>query len=103
MALESIFISKPLNSEMHLQLRFVLSDGLQPVEELQKNIQLLVLKNQITRQFRYGDFMADFAAKTVLEPTVLLLEKSNWRGISYASRPGKRQPNAFCFPGYGCL
>ena len=69
------FCFKPLNNEMRLQLRFTLSDGLQPVEELQKSIQLLVLKSQTPQQFRYGDFMGDFAAKTVLEPKVLLLEK----------------------------
>jgi hypothetical protein len=69
------FYFKPLNDEMHLQLRFVLSDGQQPVEELQKSIQLLVLKSQTARRFSCGDFIADFAAKTVLEPTVLLLEK----------------------------
>jgi hypothetical protein len=68
------FCFKPQNNEMRLQLRFILSDGRQPVEELQKNIQLLVLKSQTAQQFRYGDFIADFAAKTVLEPTVLLLE-----------------------------
>jgi hypothetical protein len=69
------FCFKPLNNEMRLQLRFILSDGQQPVEELQKDLQLLVLKSQTAQQFRYGDFIADFAAKTVLEPTVLLLEK----------------------------
>jgi hypothetical protein len=68
------FCFKPLNNDMRLQLRFLLSDGQQPVEEMQKNIQLLVLKSQTARQFHYGDFSADFAAKTVLEPTVLLLE-----------------------------
>jgi hypothetical protein len=69
------FCFKPLNNEMRLQLRFILSDGQQPVEELQKNIQLLVLKSQTAQQFNYGDFSADFAAKSVLEPTVLLLER----------------------------
>jgi hypothetical protein len=69
------FCFKPLSNEMHVQLRFVLSDGSQPVEELQKNILLLVLKSQAAQQFNYGDFSADFAAKTVLEPTVLLLER----------------------------
>jgi hypothetical protein len=68
------FYFKPLNHDMRLQLRFILSDGRQPVEELQKNINLLVLKTLAAQQFRYGDFIADFAAKTVLEPTVLLLE-----------------------------
>ena len=72
------FCFKPLNSEMRLQLRFILSDGRQPVEELQKNIQLLVLKSQTAQQFDYGDFSADFAAKTVLEPTVLQLERAQW-------------------------
>jgi hypothetical protein len=71
----SYFCFKPLNNEMRLQMRFILSDGQQPVEELQKDLQLLVLKSQTAQQFRYGDFIADFAAKTVLEPTVLLLEK----------------------------
>lgn len=69
------FCFKPLNNEMRLQLRFILSDGQQLVEEMQKNLQLLVLKSQTAQQFSYGDFIADFAAKTVLEPTVLLLEK----------------------------
>jgi len=69
------FCFKPLNNDMHLQLRFILSDGRQPVEELQRNLKLLVLQSQSPRQFSYGDFIADFAAKTVLEPTVLLLEE----------------------------
>ena len=69
------FCFKPLNNEMRLQLRFILSDGQQLVEEMQKDIQLLVLKSQTAQKFYYGDFIADFAAKTVLEPTVLLLEK----------------------------
>lgn len=69
------FCFKPLNNEMRMQLRFILSDGQQPVEELQKNFQLLVLKSQTPQQFRCDDFIADFAAKTVLEPTVMLLEK----------------------------
>ena len=69
------FCFKPLSRDMHLQMRFVLTDGSQPVEELQKSIKLLVLKSQSAQQFSYGDFLADFSAKTVLEPTVLLLEK----------------------------
>jgi hypothetical protein len=69
------FRFKPLTRDMRMQLRFILSDGRQPVEELQKNIHVLVLKSQTAQQFSYGDFMADFSAKTVLEPTVLLLEK----------------------------
>ena len=73
------FCFKPLNNEMCLQLHFELSDGQQPVEELQKDLQLLVLKSQTAQQFRYGDFIGDFAAKTVLEPTVLLLEKEQLR------------------------
>ncbi|MEI6614568.1 MAG: M23 family metallopeptidase [Chrysiogenales bacterium] len=68
------FCFNPLNNAMRLQLRFLLSNGQQALEELQKNIQLLVLKPQTARQFHYGDFIADFAAKTVLEPTVMLLE-----------------------------
>ena len=68
------FCFKPLGDDMRLQLRFVLTDGRQPVEELEKNIHVLVLKSQLARQFRYGDFAADFAAKTVREPTVLLIE-----------------------------
>jgi hypothetical protein len=69
------FCFKPLNDEMNLQLRFVLSDGVQPVEVLQKNMQLLVLKNHTAREFHSGDFSAEFAEKTVLDPTVLLLER----------------------------
>ncbi|MCX6558698.1 MAG: M23 family metallopeptidase [Candidatus Aminicenantes bacterium] len=68
------FCFKPLNDDMRVQLRFILSDGRQAVEELHKNILLLVLKNGSARQFSYGDFLADFAAGTVLEPTVLQLE-----------------------------
>ncbi|MCX6555354.1 MAG: M23 family metallopeptidase [Candidatus Aminicenantes bacterium] len=68
------FCFKPLNDEMRVQLRFILSDGRQAVEELHKNILLLVLKSRTARQFRYGDFLADFAAGSVLEPTVLQLE-----------------------------
>lgn len=68
------FCFKPLNQDMHVQLIFSLSDGRQAVEELHKNVMLLVLKSQTARQFSFGDFSADFAAKTVLEPTVLLLE-----------------------------
>lgn len=69
------FCFKPLNDDMNLKLRFILSDGKQPVEMLHENIQLLVLKSLTPRQFRSGDFSADFAAKTVLEPTVLVLER----------------------------
>jgi hypothetical protein len=69
------FCFTPLNDELRVQLRFVLSDGRQAVEELHKNILLLLLKNGSARRFQYGDFLADFAAGTVLEPTVLQLEK----------------------------
>ncbi len=68
------FCFKPATPDLRLGLRLILSDGRQPVEELQKNIQLLVLESRCARQFHAGDFIADFAAKTVLEPTVLLLE-----------------------------
>ncbi|HSQ34621.1 MAG TPA: M23 family metallopeptidase [Candidatus Binatia bacterium] len=68
------FYFKPLNDDMNVTLHFILSDGRQPVEMLQKNIQLLVLKSQTARQFHAADFHLDFAAKTVLETTVLLLE-----------------------------
>jgi hypothetical protein len=70
------FYFKPPGDEMSLQMRFMLTDGRQPVEELQKNINLLVLKSQSARQFRQGEFIADFAAKAVLEPTVLLLKNA---------------------------
>lgn len=68
------FRFKPSGQEMRLQLHWILSDGHQPVEEFQKDIHLLVLKSHTTAHCRWGDFVADFAAKSVLEPTVLLLE-----------------------------
>ena len=77
------FHFKPLNDAMNLKLRFVLSDGRQPVEMMQKNIQLLVLKRQTARQFHSGDFSADFEAKTVREPTVLLLERDERLEFDY--------------------
>jgi hypothetical protein len=68
------FRFKPPGSEMMVRLHWSLSDGRRVVEELQKDIQLIVLRSQTEARYRRGDFMADFAAKTVQEPTVLLLE-----------------------------
>jgi hypothetical protein len=68
------FRFKPAGPEMRVRLHWTLTDGRRVVEEMQKEIHVQVLQSQIAAQCRRGDFMADFAAKTVLEPTVLLLD-----------------------------
>lgn len=92
------FRFKPASDEMRLQLRWILSDGRQPVEEFQKDIHVQVLKSQTAAQCRRGDFVADFAAKTVLEPTVLLLEDAPLEtGFPLLAGPVSVGPTHFTF------
>ena len=68
------FCFKPLNHAQHLLLRFELSDGRRPVEEKQKILQAVFLKNNLAQIVHFHDFSAEFGSTSVLEPTVLLLE-----------------------------
>lgn len=69
------FCFKPLSHELLARLRFELSDGQQPVEERQKTLQVVLLKNNFGQVVRFLDFAAEFGPTTVLEPKVLLLEQ----------------------------
>lgn len=69
------FCFKPLTHDPHLLLRFELSDGQQVVEVKQEILQALLLKNNFAQAVHFHDFAAEFGARTVLEPAVLLLEQ----------------------------
>jgi hypothetical protein len=68
------FVCRPLNNELRMQLRFILSDGRLPLEEVQRTLNVVYLKSNFPQTIRFGEFAADFGPTSVLEPTVLLLE-----------------------------
>jgi hypothetical protein len=88
------FCFQPLNHEPRLLLRIELSADGVAVEERQKTLQAVWLKNNLAQTARLGDFAAQFGATSVREPTVLLLEPVALRpdlpmlGTAMRSEPG---------------
>jgi hypothetical protein len=71
-----LFCFKPLNHELHLRLRFELSENGRAVEVSQKTLQAVLLQNQFPQTVRFHDFAAEFGSASVREPTVLLLDQA---------------------------
>jgi len=92
------FCFKPLNHDPRLLLRFELSDGRQVVEERQKVLQAVLLKNNYPQVARFRDFAAEFGPTTVREPRVLLLESVALKPeFPLLAGPIRVEPDHFAF------
>ena len=69
------FSFKPLNHELRMFLRFELMENGLVVEIRQMTLQSVLLKHKLAQTVRANDFAAEFGATSVLDPTVLLLER----------------------------
>lgn len=66
------FCFQPLNRESPLHLKFMLFDHGMQIAEIEKTIHVVALRDSIPQTFRLGNFVAEFASRSVYEPKVLV-------------------------------
>lgn len=71
------FHFKPPNTANPLTLKFTLSEEGRPVAQIQEKMRIVHLIPGTPQSFQYGEFSAEFPARAVLEPKVMLLEDFN--------------------------
>lgn len=62
-------------------LHFSILRAGEKVAEIQKRLRLISLKEGVRRNFNYGEFGARFAARSVYEPKVLLVEERDYKSV----------------------
>lgn len=72
------FRFKPLNFSNNLLLRFKILAENQLQAEVQKEMRIIHLKEGVKQNFKYGDFLAVFAPRSVYETKVLQVEEKNF-------------------------
>jgi hypothetical protein len=72
------FRFKPLNRDNNVRLHFsVLFEG-EKVVEVQKRLNLIYLEKGVKQNYKYNEFEAYFAVRSVYEPKVLKVEERNY-------------------------
>ena len=66
------FCFQPLNRQSLLHLKFMLFDHGTQIAEIEKTIQVVSLRDSIPQTFQLGNFVAEFASRSVYESKVLV-------------------------------
>lgn len=69
------FLFEPLNTETDLRMNFSLISNGQIYSKISKRIRVLPLEFGQKQQFKWDEFEAEFAEKSVREPRILLVKK----------------------------
>lgn len=71
----------PTGGDDNVLLHFNILRGGEKVAVIQKRLRLILLKEGVRRNFKYEEFGARFAARSVYEPKVMLMEERDYKSV----------------------
>ena len=92
------FHFKPLNTANDIRLNFAILKEGETVVQIQKRLNLIILREGSPQSFKYQEFQASFAPRAVYEPRILKVEERNFKSdFPILSRQVSLSPYSFPF------